>query len=130
MSWGEYSIKGDIATVIGWRINWETQVLTNVAGNVIGTASPDTAGWLEIAETVARSVCRAQHGGQSVSNVAIGRGHNREIGNSDHTNADFTGEHLGWFHYDANPGPAFSPQARQSRSWTAPCKKTLRRTRK
>ena len=115
----------------GWVLNWATQVMTNTAGNtVIGTASPNTDQWLEIAETVARSVCRAQHGGQAVSNVAIGRGHNRVVGNTDQSNLDFTGEHLGWFHHDLNNGPAYSHRARQSRSWTATCKKTIRRTRK
>ena len=118
---------GNPETDSGWRINWETQAFT---GNRSGTASPDNAGWLELATARAKEVCRAQHGGQSVSNVAIGRGHNREIGNSDHNNLDFTGEHLGWFHDDREPSGNFRHRARQSRSWTATCKKTIRRTRK
>ena len=112
----------------GWRINWETQALS---GNLSGTARPNTEQWLELAETQARAVCRAQHGGQSVSNVAFGRGHNSEVGNTDQTNSDFTGEHLGWF-FDNHPdaGSNHRYRARQSRTWTATCKKTIRRTRK
>ena len=118
---------GNDETTSGWRINWETQAFS---GNRSGFASPDNAGWLEIAETVARSVCRAQHGGQSVSNVAIGRGHNREVGNTNQGHLDFTGEHLGWFHWDHEGNQNFRHSARQSRSWTATCKKVIRRTRK
>ena len=113
-------------TSSGWRINWETQALT---GNLSGFARPNTEQWLELAETQARAVCRAQHGGTSVSNVAIGRGHNREVGNTDQGHSDFTGEHLGWF-FDNTHATHSQHRARQSRSWTATCKKTIRRTRK
>ena len=121
-----YARRGGDEAASGWRINWETQALT---GTLSGFASPNTDQWLEIAETVARSVCRSR-GGQSVSNVAFGRGHNREVGNTDQTNADFTGEHLGWFYWDVEGNQNFRHRARQSRSWTATCKKTIRRTRK
>ena len=112
----------------GWRINWETQALT---GNLSGTARPNTEQWLELATARAKEVCRAQHGGQSVSNVAFGRGHNSEVGNTDQTHSDFTGEHLGWF-FDNHPDAGSNHQyrARQSRTWTATCKKVIRRTRK
>ena len=121
-------VRGGDETNSGWRINWETQALS---GNLSGTASPNTEQWLELAETQARAVCRAQHGGTSVSNVAFGRGHNSEVGNTDQTNADFTGEYLGWF-FDNHPdaGSNHRHRARQSRTWTATCKKVIRRTRK
>ena len=114
----------------GWRVNWETQVITNVAGNVIGTSRPNTDQWLELAETQARAVCRAQHGGQSVSNVVLKRGHNQVQGHSDINNADYTGMYLGWFHYEVVAGYPHDWKARQSRNWSATCKKTIRRTRK
>ena len=119
---------GNPETDSGWRINWETQAFT---GTLSGTARPDNAGWLELATARAKEVCRAQHGGQSVSNVAFGRGHNREVGNTDQNHLDFTGEHLGWF-FDNHPDAGSNNQhrARQSRTWTATCKKTIRRTRK
>ena len=121
-------VRGGDETNSGWRINWETQALS---GNLSGTASPNNEQWLELAETQARAVCRAQHGGQSVSNVAFGRGHNREVGNTDQNHLDFTGEHLGWF-FDNHPDAGSNNQhrARQSRTWTATCKKVIRRTRK
>ena len=119
-------VRGGNEASSGWRINWETQALS---GNLSGFASPNTEEWLELAETQARAVCRAQHGGQSVSNVAFGRGHNRVIGNTDHNHQDFTGEHLGWFHDNLSDSYQ-QHRARQSRSWTATCKKTIRRTRK
>ena len=118
---------GNDETTSGWRINWETQAFTGARS---GFASPDNAGWLELATARAKEVCRAQHGGQSVSNVAFGRGHNRVIGNTDHNNLDFTGEHLGWFHDNLSTQGNQKHRARQSRSWTATCKKTIRRTRK
>ena len=122
-------VRGGDETNSGWEINWETQALTG--HQVSGTARPDNAGWLELAETQARAVCRAQHGGQSVSNVAFGRGHNREVGNTNQGHADFTGEYLGWF-FDNHPdaGSNHRYRARQSRTWTATCKKVIRRTRK
>ena len=120
-------VRGGDETNSGWRINWETQALS---GNLSGTASPNTEEWLELAETQARAVCRAQHGGQSVSNVAIGRGHNREVGNTNQGHLDFTGEHLGWFFDNLSTTGHNSHRARQSRSWTATCKKVVRRTRK
>ena len=118
-------------TSTGWRVNWETQVLTNQAGTVIGTASPSTDQWLELAEIQARAVCRAQHGGQSVSNVVLKRGHNLDQGHSMTNHANYTGMYLGWFYYDPTPpGYPHSSRARQSRNWEATCKKVVRRTRK
>ena len=105
--------------------------MTNTGGTVIGTASPTTDQWLELAETQARAVCRAQHGGQSVSNVVLKRGHNQDQGHSLTSHANYTGKYLGWFYYDPTaPGYPYSSRARQSRTWTATCKKAIRRTRK
>ena len=119
-------VRGGNESSSGWRINWETQALT---GNLSGTARPDNAGWLELATARAKEVCRSR-GGQSVSNVAFGRGHNREVGNTNQGHSDFTGEHLGWFYHNLNTAGYHSHRARQSRSWTATCKKVIRRTRK
>ena len=109
-----------------WSINWETQVITDNNDAVVGAASPDTAGWLELATARAKEICRAQHGGQSVSNVAFGQGHSRD---QTPVTARDRGPHLGWF-FDNHDGAANKFRARQSRTWTATCKKTTRHTRK
>ena len=115
----------------GWVLNWATQVMTNTAGNtVIGTASPNTDQWLEIAETVARSVCRAQHGGQSVSNVAFGQGHRRNVTGANDVRRGIDDAGLGWFVRENNDAYPWKYAARQSRTWEATCKKVVRRTRK
>ena len=112
-----------------WVLDWETQVLTSGSGTVIGTGRPNTAQWQEIAETAAQNACRAR-GGQSVTNVAFGRGHNQDRGQTNTGHANYSGVYLGWFYYDPNPGSDHRARARQSRTWTATCKKTIRRTRR
>ncbi len=105
--------------------------MTNSGGAVIGAARPSTEEWLELAEIQARAVCRAQHGGQSVSNVVLKRGHNQDQGHSMTNHANYTGRYLGWFYYDPTPpGYPHNSRARQSRNWEATYKKTIRRTRK
>ncbi len=63
--------------------------------------------------------------------MVFGRGHNRDRDETDTNHADYTGVYLGWFFYDPNVGSAnHRARARQSRTWTATCKKVIRRTRK
>ena len=117
-----------------WAINWQTQAYYKPSdGSLLtGSARPSSEVWTELATARAKEVCREQHGGQSVSNVVFGRGH------SDHSNphggaATDRGPYLGWF-FDDTLGEGWSPnfrsRARQSRTWTATCKKVIRRTRK
>ena len=115
----------------GWVLNWETQVVTNTAGNnVLGTGRPNSEQWQEIAETAAKNACRAQ-GYPQVTNVVFGRGHNRDRDETDTGHADYTGVYLRWFFHDPALGAGnHRARARQSRTWTATCKKVIRRTRK
>ena len=105
--------RGDTAE---WTVAWD--------------AFPSAAYWQEIAETQAKAACRAQ-GYPSVSNVVFGQGHNNDPGsNALPVNDRFRGNYLGWFFYNRQPSPNHRISARQSRSWTATCKKVVRRTRK
>ena len=114
-----------------WAMHWDTQAFYNPQRNNRLTgdyASPSTAEWKALATAAAKEVCRAQHGGQSVSNVVIGQGHSNDrtpVHNRDR------GPHLGWFFDDVDDrGNVIRYRARQSRTWTATCKKTTRHTRK
>ena len=113
-----------------WAIHWDTQAFYNPQrdNRLLGDyARPSTEEWTALAAAVAKEVCREQHGGQSVSNVVIGQGHSND--RIPVTNRD-RGPHLGWFFHDTLGNQNFKYQARQSRTWTATCKKTIRRTRK
>ena len=104
--------RGDTAE---WTVAWD--------------AFPSAAYWQGIAETAAENACRAQ-GYPSVSNVVFGQGHNNDPGtNNQPINDRFRGNYLGWFFVNHH-GSANQLAARQSRSWTATCKKVIRRTRK
>ena len=111
------------------QINWETQAITNQSGTFVQTARPNTAGWLALVTTKAAQACRARGARYVAGSADFGPGHsdNRGTGLNDH------GSNLGWF-YDTeeNTGTAgwYMTKARQSRTWTATCKKTIRRTRK
>ena len=96
-----------------WTVAWDT--------------FPSAAYWQDLAETQAKAACRAQ-GYPQVSNVVFGQGHNENVGSG--TNDHFRGNYLGWFFYNRQPSPNHRLSARQSRSWTATCKKVIRRTRK
>ena len=87
---------------------------------------PSGDSWQVRATAAAKSVCRAQYGGQSVSNVVFAASHSRD--QTPITNAN-RGPGLGWF-FDNQAHPNLRYRARESRSWTATCKKVIRRTRK
>ena len=94
----------------------------------VQTEPPTGDSWQERAAAVAKSVCRAQHGGQTVSNVVFAASHSRD--QTPITNAD-RGPGLGWFFQNhPSAGSNHRYEARESRTWTATCKKTIRRTRK
>ncbi len=124
---GLYAGKGQNAG--DWAIHWDTQAFYNpLASNALlgDFASPSSEGWTELATARAKEVCREQHGGQSVANVVFGQGHSNDqalYNQRDH------GPHLGWF-FDNTVDQYHRYRARQSRTWTATCKKVIRRTRK
>ena len=97
---------------LAWTVAWDT--------------FPSAAYWQEKAETQAKAACRAQ-GYPSVSNVVFGQGSSDDKGSG--TNDRDRGDGLGWFFYNRHPTHN-QLSARQSRTWTATCKKVIRRTRK
>ena len=97
------------------RIDWETHRVD---------------AWQELADTVAGAACRER--GYRLARAVFGPGHDNRKGSG----ASRAGDNLGWF-YTHNrwtelgwPGNGHAYQAWQSRTWTATCKKTVRRTRK
>ena len=90
---------------------------------------PGAAGWQQLATDVARRACRAQGSGYAVVGVHFHEGHNEipGVGNQ------HRGDHLGWFFQDTDGDLTTAPytlQARESRTWSATCKKTIRRARR
>ena len=96
----------------GWQLAWRT--------------FPSADFWQTRAETAAVSACRSRGARYVAGSATFGPGH------SDFSRSGRNrGEGLGWFYRDIiGGGPLFDYQARQSRTWTATCKKTIRRTRK
>ena len=93
-----------------WTVSWET--------------FPSAEYWQTRAETAAVSTCRARGARYVAGSAAFGPGH------SDFSRSGLNhGAGLGWFYVD-NDETNYNHQARQSRTWTATCKKTVRRTRK
>ena len=92
------------------RIDWETHRVDD---------------WQELADTVAAAACRKR--GYRLVSAVFGPGHDNRKG----TGYWLPGDNLGWFYTDDQDGGAgHQYQARQSRTWTATCKKTIRRTRR
>ena len=111
------------------QINWETQAITNQSGTFVQTARPNTAGWLALVETKANQACRARGARYANGSAALRPGHsnNRGASQNDH------GSNLGWFYVDTENTQTsgwYMTKARQSRTWTATCKKVIRRNRK
>ena len=115
-------------------INWQTQVYTSRGtqeSRGSGIARPNSAEWRDLAKAVALRICREQ-GYPRATNVVIGPGHNREPGHSNPNHANWVGANLGWFfaETDGHSNPNVHGYiGRQSRTWTATCKKVIRRNR-
>ena len=118
------------------QVDWQTQRrervlnpgLSNEDRIFEGYHSPSSAEWLEMAEAAAKRACRAQ-GYPQVTNVAFHAGHN---GNNEGStmSADYKGEGLGFLLSENSGGNNHRYEMRQSRTWSATCKKVIRRTRK
>ena len=80
--------------------------------------------WQTLADTVAAAACRER--GYRLGRAIFGPGHDNRKGAAGFR----AGDNLGWFYSD-NQGSSGSYQYRawQSRTWTATCKKTVRRSR-
>ena len=86
--------------------------------------------WQVRADEVASAACRAR--GYRLVSATFGPGHDNRKG----TGAWLQGDNLGWFYSEnkwtelGGQGSGHAYEAWQSRTWTATCKKTIRRTRR
>ena len=127
-------------------VDWRTQVVYEVTGGTgnemrgekaaagrQNTTDYSTAWWQEQAAAAATAACRARGARYVAGSADFGAGHSNNRGSG----VQFSGNGLGWF-YDTTtalePSPPYNrfwrTQARQSRTWTATCKKVIRRNRK
>ena len=89
-------------------------------------ARPSLAQWQELLAAGAARVCRSRGARYVSGSGVIGPGHSDDPGVGIRDN----GDNLGWFYWDVDNRDAFrNYRARQSRTWTATCKKTIRRSR-
>ena len=115
-----------------YLINWQTQVYTSRGSQWArppGIARPNSAEWRDLAKAVALRICR-ERGYPKATNVVIGPGHNREPGHANMNHANWVGANLGWFFAETDTHASPNVHAyigRQSRTWTATCKKVIRR---
>ena len=113
------------------RLNWETQAITDNNGNAVARdARPSADQWLALAAAAADQACRARGARYVAGSAEFGPGHSDDKGAGNW----YVGENLGWFyHLDPHQNvnvDAHAFRARQSRTWSATCKKVIRRTRK
>ena len=119
-------------------VDWEANIryprlttgLINTAVDPYGPANPNTAWWQAQAEAAADPACRARGARYVAGSAAFGPGHSDDNGGGVR-DPNHTGWGLGFF-LDKTDGPGSNVkyQARQSRTWSATCKKVIRRTRK
>ena len=122
----QFGISGQ--SLVNWDMDWRTSALTRRTVHTrtpagIGSITP--AQWRTLAATAADNACRARGARYVAGSAVIGPGHSRDTG----TGAWDHGDELGWFYWDTDIGANYNYRARQSRTWTATCKKTIRRTR-
>ena len=113
-----------ITQPLNWQLDWQTNIITR-PGETDSSATPNAAWWQGQAETAAEaaSACQARGAKYVAGSAKFGPGHN--------DNKGLNGDNLGWFYGpDLQAGSAYIYQARQSRTWTATCKKTVRRSRR
>ena len=118
------------------QVDWQTQERFHVSNpgqanedrTSEGFHRPSTAEWTAMAEAAAKRACRAE-GYPQVTNVAFHAGHNGN-NHADRTNAGFVGDGLGLLLSENSGGSNWRFEMRQSRTWSATCKKVIRRTRK
>ena len=104
-----------------WTLDWQTNIIT-LPGVADSAATPSLARWQELLAAGAARACRARGAKYVAGSAQFGPGHDNNKGSH--------GDNLGWFYGpDLDTGTLEKYQARQSRTWTATCKKTIRRTR-
>ena len=109
--WANAQDSGSRAWNSAWTVSWET--------------FPAAEYWQGKAETAAVNACRSRGARYVAGSAAFDAGH------SDFSRSGLNhGAGLGWFYVDNYESPTqYNYQARQSRTWTATCKKTVRRRR-
>ena len=110
---------------VNWQLDWQTNIIAR-PGAADSIATPNSAWWRGQAETAAAaaavSACQARGYKYVAGSAKFGPGHNQNKGSH--------GDNLGWFYGpNLDTGGAYKYQARQSRTWTATCKKVIRRSR-
>ena len=118
-----------------WEIDWETNIVWNTdsAGRTNSrgvSASPTAVGWTNGAVILARNSCAERNLDYVAGSAKFGRGHSdpNQNGHNDGRAYD-TGDNLGWFLDQLSGGPNWRYRAQQTRTWTALCKKVVRRSR-
>ena len=116
----------------GNHIAWDTGRRTLPGGgtpnsNQQAKVNPKTPWWQGQAETFAERACRARGARLVAGSAAFGRGHNDNAGSG----PTHIGDSLGFFlrQEGGGPGGTIRIHGRQSRTFTALCKKTVRRSR-
>ena len=119
-----------------WSFDWRTRARTRGTSNptVAGASSLSEDEWIAKAEAAAIPACRARGGKYVAGSADFGPGHNRESGEGSLNNVDYMGPNHGWFYdYRRNSesggsnANAYQAKARESRTWSAVCKKRVRR---
>ena len=111
-----------------FKFDWRTNRRLNLSGTDIGAAWPSTADWTRMAAEAAGRACRARGARYAAGSADFGPGHSENRGSG---NAYDRGMHLGFFLREQwnSQRTALSTPTRQSRTWTARCKKVVRRNR-
>ena len=117
---------------IEWEMDWRTSALTRRSGlsrTPAGTATTITpAQWTAMAAAAAERACRSRGARYVAGSADFGPGHNSNSGELN----EWHGDNLGWFYHNDQHSTnmnQYRTRARQSRPWTATCKKTVRRNR-
>ena len=109
VNWANAQDSGSRAVNGAWTLAWET--------------FPTAAYWQTRAAAAAARACRARGARYVAGSAAFGPGHSAARSGLNR------GTGLGWFYVDNEDGVNSNYQARESRTWTATCKKTVRRNR-
>ena len=121
---------------VNGKVTWDTNLRytndnynANPRGAAFANASPNNDWWQGQLVAAAERACRARGARYVAGSAQLGPGHSENRGSG----AQDVGPGLGlFFRRVTNPmsSSAFRYQTRQSRTWEATCKKTIRRTRK
>ena len=125
----------------GWGVTWDTNLAYSGSnfdhttgrptptGEAAGTARPTTDEWRELVAELAGRACRARGARYAAGSAEFGQGHSENVNIAGKN----LGPYLGIFWWRVNhptPGnPNFQYNSRQSRTWSATCKKVIRRNR-